>query len=66
MGWTFNTLNPDADTNAHTIAAVGITFTSIALLTVLLRCYVRLVMVKKFGAGKCQDPRPDNPPLAAD
>jgi hypothetical protein len=51
MGWTFNTVNPNADTNAPTIAAVGITFTTLSLIVVLLRCYVRLVLIKKFGTG---------------
>ncbi len=51
MGWTFNTDNPNAVTNAPTIAAVGITFTTLSLIVVLLRCYVRLVLIKKFGAG---------------
>jgi len=52
MGWTYNTVNPDADTNAPTIAAVGITFTIISLVSVCLRMYVRLFMIKAAGAGE--------------
>jgi len=52
MGWTHNTVNPDADTNGPTIAAIGITFTTVSLLAVVLRMYVRLFMIKAAGAGK--------------
>jgi len=52
MGWTYNTVDPNADTNGPTIAAVGITFTTISLITVCLRMYVRLFMIKAAGAGK--------------
>jgi hypothetical protein len=52
MGWTYNTLNPDASTNAPTIATVGVTFTAVSFLIVLLRCYVRLVLIKKVGVGE--------------
>jgi hypothetical protein len=31
MGWTYNTLNPNAETNAPTITAVGVAFTTISL-----------------------------------
>lgn len=52
MGWTYNTVNPDAETTAPTIAAVGITLTSLSFLVVALRVYVRTFIVKAFGAGK--------------
>jgi len=51
MGWTYNTLNPNAETNAPTITAVGVAFTTISLVTVLLRFYVRAFMIKKIGTG---------------
>ncbi|KAH8596903.1 hypothetical protein B0O99DRAFT_508895 [Bisporella sp. PMI_857] len=49
MGWTYNTVNPNAETNAPTIAAVGISFTTLALILVSLRMYVRLWMIKATG-----------------
>ncbi|RFU29544.1 hypothetical protein B7463_g6796, partial [Scytalidium lignicola] len=49
MGWTFNTANPNAETNAPTIVAVGIVFTSFALIAVCLRMYVRAFMIKAVG-----------------
>jgi hypothetical protein len=52
MGWTYNTVNPNAETNAPTIAAVGISFTTLALILVSLRMYVRLWMIKATGLGK--------------
>jgi hypothetical protein len=52
MGWTFNTVNPDAATNAPAIAAVGITFTSVSLIIVCLRMYVRGWMIKAIGTGE--------------
>jgi hypothetical protein len=52
MGWTYNTVNPDASTNAPTIAAVGIAFTIISFIVVCLRMYVRTQMIKAIGAGK--------------
>lgn len=50
MGWTYNTENPDAVTNAPTIAAVGITFTTVSFFVVALRVYVRGWMIKAVGA----------------
>lgn len=52
MGWTYNTANPDAETNAPTIAAVGVVFTSLSFILVALRIYVRAFMVKNLGAGR--------------
>ena len=52
MGWTFNVANPDAATNAPTIAAVGIVFTVLSALVVSLRLYVRSSIVKKISIGK--------------
>ncbi|RFU28978.1 hypothetical protein B7463_g7354, partial [Scytalidium lignicola] len=49
MGWTFNTANPDAETNAPTIAAVGITFTAFSFIIVCLRMYVRGFLIKAVG-----------------
>ena len=45
-------MNPDADTNAPTIAAIGITFTAVSLIAVCLRMYVRLFMIKAAGTGE--------------
>jgi hypothetical protein len=52
MGWTFNVVNPDAATNAPTIAAVGIVFTVLSALVVSLRLYVRSSIVKKISVGE--------------
>ena len=52
MGWTFNVANPDAATNAPTIAAVGIVFTVLSALVVSLRLYVRSSIVKKISIGE--------------
>jgi hypothetical protein len=49
MGWTYNTANPDAETNALTILGVGVALTSLSLCFVLLRLYVRVVLVKAMG-----------------
>ena len=45
-------MNPNAETNAPTIAAVGISFTTLSLILVCLRFYVRQFMVKAVGKGK--------------
>jgi hypothetical protein len=44
--------NPDAATNAPTIAAVGIVFTVLSALVVSLRLYVRSSIVKKISIGE--------------
>lgn len=51
MGWTYNTV-PNADTNAPIIAAVGITFCTLSLITVCLRMYVRGILIKAIGPGR--------------
>jgi len=50
MGWTYNTTNPDAETNAPTIAAVGITLTTLSLILIILRMYVRTKIIRAIGA----------------
>lgn len=52
MGWTYNTVNPDAKTSAPVIAAVGITFTTLSFMVVALRMYVRGWMIKAIGIGE--------------
>ncbi|KAK7908049.1 hypothetical protein PG985_015352 [Apiospora marii] len=49
MAWTFNAEN-DAPTDAIWISAVALLFTSLSLVSVLLRAYVRVVLVKASGA----------------
>lgn len=51
MGWTFNTVDPDAPTDGPRISAVAIVMTTLAMVAVILRVYVRQSMVKAFGAG---------------
>lgn len=51
MGWTFNTVDPDAPTDGPKISAVAIVMTTLAMVAVILRVYVRQRMVKAFGAG---------------
>jgi len=51
MGWTYNTVNPNAETNAPTIAAVGISFTTVSFIIVCVRMYVRKFIVKAVGIG---------------
>ena len=51
MGWTFNTVDPNAPTDGPKISAVAIIMTTLAMVTVILRVYVRQFMVKAFGAG---------------
>ncbi|KAG8165803.1 hypothetical protein KVR01_004355 [Diaporthe batatas] len=50
MGWTFNTADPNAPTDGPKISAVAIIMTTLAMVTVILRVYVRQFMVKAFGA----------------
>ncbi|KDN71862.1 putative integral membrane protein [Colletotrichum sublineola] len=49
-GWTFNTPADTPTTGPH-IAALCIVFTSVALLLVCLRLYVRTILVKAVGYG---------------
>jgi hypothetical protein len=53
MGWTFNTDSPDATTTGPTIAAVGIALTTLSLIVICLRMYVRGWVVKAIGVGEC-------------
>jgi len=50
MGWTYNTVNPDAESKGAVITAVGCTFTALSLLVVSLRMYVRVFLVRAVGA----------------
>ncbi|KAF3030340.1 hypothetical protein E8E11_000426 [Didymella keratinophila] len=51
MGWTYNT--PDSVPNDKPqITAVAIVFTAMSLSILLLRFYVRGIMIKAIGAGK--------------
>lgn len=52
MGWMFNVVDPDAATNAPTIAAVGGFFTLLSALVVSLRLYVRGSIVKTISIGE--------------
>lgn len=48
MGWVFNTPD-DTPTYGLTLVSIGMVMTGLALVTVLLRLYVRLVMIKATG-----------------
>ncbi|KAK8056286.1 hypothetical protein PG993_001513 [Apiospora rasikravindrae] len=48
MPWTFNT-DDDAPTDAVWISVVALLFTSLSFVSVLLRAYVRVVLVKASG-----------------
>ena len=52
MGWTYNTVNPDAPTNAPTIVGVGVTFTTFSLIVVALRIYVRKFLINAIAIGR--------------
>ncbi|KAJ4256111.1 hypothetical protein NW762_009187 [Fusarium torreyae] len=47
-GWTYNALG-DPPTDGPQITSLGAVFTSVALITVVLRVYVRGFMLKSFG-----------------
>jgi hypothetical protein len=51
MGWTYNTPDGVPNDGPH-ITAVAIVFTAMSLSILLLRFYVRGVMIKAIGAGK--------------
>lgn len=51
MGWTYNTVDPNAVTNAPEITAVGVTLTVLSLIVVCLRLYVRRFMINAVGIG---------------
>lgn len=50
-GWTHNA-SPDVPTQGPQISALAIVFTAVALIVVLLRLYVRAILVKAIGTGK--------------
>jgi len=51
MGWTYNTVNPDAATNAPTMVAVGVSFSTLSLIIVCLRMYVRRFIINAVAIG---------------
>jgi len=51
MGWTYNTVDPNAPTTGPTITGVGIALTTLSLTTVILRLYVRARLIKALGIG---------------
>jgi hypothetical protein len=56
MGWTYNTVDPNAPTSGPMITGVAIALTLVSLLTVCLRVYVRGFMIRAFGVGKALSP----------
>jgi len=52
MGWTYNTVNPDAVTTGPMITGVASVLTALSLVAVCLRLYVRLRMIKAPGYGE--------------
>lgn len=51
MGWTYNVPN-GTPTNGPSLAAIALTFTSVAFVLVSLRTYVRTSLIKAAGWGK--------------
>ncbi len=51
MGWTYNTVNPDAPTIGPGITITAAVLTALSLLVVCLRLYVRLGIIKATGIG---------------
>ncbi|KAK3988363.1 hypothetical protein QBC44DRAFT_104642 [Cladorrhinum sp. PSN332] len=49
MGWTYNTADPDAPTIGPLITGVSTALTFLSLITVCLRIYVRVSLIKAFG-----------------
>ncbi|KAI1047851.1 hypothetical protein LB505_012265 [Fusarium chuoi] len=49
-GWTYNAPS-GSPTDGPQITSIAVVFTAVALLTVLLRVYVRGFMLKSVGAG---------------
>jgi len=49
-GWAYNQKDPNAPNTGPRISLVGGILTSVALLCVVLRVYVRLFLVRSFGA----------------
>lgn len=54
MGWTYNTPDGVANDGPH-LSAVAISFTGVSLIILLLRFYVRGVMIKTIGSGMRED-----------
>lgn len=52
MGWTYNTVNPDAITTGPMITGVATALTTISFIAVCLRLYVRLRIIKAPGYGE--------------
>ena len=52
MGWTYNTVNPDAITIGPMITGVAAALTALSFIVVCLRLYVRLRMIKAPGYGE--------------
>jgi len=50
MGWTYNTAD-DVQNEGPKITAVAVVLTGASLSISLLRFYVRVCMIKSFGAG---------------
>lgn len=51
MSWVYNTPS-GTPTDGPTLAGVGLAMTGLALITVLLRLYVRLLLIKAVGWGE--------------
>lgn len=49
MGWVYNLANPNVPSTAPRLIAIGLTFTIVAFLAVILRLYVRLLITKSPG-----------------
>ncbi|KAM7201871.1 integral membrane protein [Rhypophila sp. PSN 637] len=49
MGWTYNTIDPDAATLGPRITGVAVALTVLSLLAVCLRLYVRIRLIKATG-----------------
>ncbi|KAK3325377.1 hypothetical protein B0H66DRAFT_121536 [Apodospora peruviana] len=49
MGWTYNTLNPQAPTMGPKLTGIAVTLTSLSLVTVCLRLHVRGRLIKATG-----------------
>ncbi|KAK4159145.1 hypothetical protein QBC43DRAFT_362260 [Cladorrhinum sp. PSN259] len=49
MGWTYNTVDPNAPTIGPMITGVSTALTFVSLITVCLRVYVRAGLIKAFG-----------------
>lgn len=52
MAWTHNGGDPGASTIGPRITGVAMALTSLSLVTVCLRTYVRASLIRAFGVGK--------------